>query len=150
LSFNLKFVGYLFIYLDENNSLQNFGSNIKELIVKSRKIFGTNIKFDLYDINKTLDDREAIQDSFKARSTMFQNLKTLQFYLFIDNQSLTFDVKGCISFSSNITELYVTVESFSDCISILDGSFKQLKILCIVICGVQDLPSTGHTNVSCS
>ncbi|CAF1329577.1 unnamed protein product [Rotaria sordida] len=136
------------IFIDGSLFIKIFGQKIEKLMIKSRRILKPIINtFGEYDI---LEHREILQDLFKKCSTMFQNLISLQFYLFINNQQLTFDFREVISFSSNITQLYVTVNHFNDCLYILDGSFNQLQKFYIIICGTGDLPSTDHVEIEIS
>ncbi|CAF1590981.1 unnamed protein product [Rotaria sordida] len=110
------------IFIDGSLFIKIFGQKIEKLMIKSRRILKPIINtFGEYDI---LEHREILQDLFKKIEV--------------------------ISFSSNITQLYVTVNHFNDCLYILDGSFNQLQKFYIIIFGTGDLPSTDHVEIEIS
>ncbi|CAF1300657.1 unnamed protein product [Adineta steineri] len=121
---------------------------LKKLLVKSSKSLQQNNIFDTNGIDNILEYREKFQDLFIKCCTMFENLTSLYFYVFMNNLQLIFDLKDFISFSSNITELHIVVNCFNDCLYILDGSFSQLEKYYIIVYSSTDLPSNDHAEVS--
>jgi hypothetical protein len=69
--------------------------------------------------------------------TIFNSLRCLKFYPYSDvyicyNERLSFSFREPrIFFSSNLMELHINVCSFTDCLYLLDGRFKQLHTLCV-------------------
>jgi len=64
--------------------------------------------------------------------TMFSNLICLKFHPYFDSyidpiERLSFKFgESPTFFSSNLVELHINVEDFTDCLYLLDGRFKQL------------------------
>jgi len=62
--------------------------------------------------------------------TMFTNLKHLNFVSsLIWYQLFSFTISPPPVFSSNLVELHVSLDHFTDCLYLLDGHFKQLRRL---------------------
>jgi len=64
-------------------------------------------------------------------SIMFSNLKCLKFHPYSDfsipcNERLSFELREDTRFSSNLKELHINVEKFTDCLYLLDGHLEQL------------------------
>lgn len=65
---------------------------------------------------------------------MFINLRYLNFGPSSNGyQELSFGISAPTVFSSNLFELHVNVDRFTDCLYILDGRFNQLRTLYIKI-----------------
>jgi hypothetical protein len=74
---------------------------------------------------------------------MFNNLRYLNFNINDTNyHQLTFGVSPPNILSSTLLFLYVVVDSFEDCLYLLDGRFKQLNTfhVCIYSSNVPSLP----------
>ncbi|CAF3764288.1 unnamed protein product [Rotaria sp. Silwood1] len=67
--------------------------------------------------------------------TVFTNLHYLNFCSFsnINPHYLSFDRKSPNFFSSTLTELYINLENFEDCLYLLNGHFNQLRIFYVTI-----------------
>ncbi len=141
---------YLFVYLDTSFLFEHIGKQIETLIVKTKQIFPPIDSFDLSDVEEILENRKIFLYLFQQCCTKFTKLRYLNFTSFVDNQQLVFDFENPISFSSNLWELHVQVDSLNDCLYILDCHFNQLSKLSITICGLDYLPSANHKTVSCS
>lgn len=50
--------------------------------------------------------------------------------------------------SSNITKLCITVDSFGDCLRLLDGRLNQLSVFIVIIVNVKNYSSVEFTSVS--
>ena len=62
---------------------------------------------------------------------------------------LSFDNLSSTSFtSSKLTKLSVVVDSFADCLCLLDGRLNQLSKFTVVIANVKDHPSVQFNPVS--
>jgi hypothetical protein len=97
------------------------------------------------------EDRKTIQLLFTQSCTVFKNLQWLNFSSFYDNQPLTFDFMPSFTFSSNLLELHVAVDSIDDCYCLLDGHFDQLYKFFVMICTrFNGSASTKYKAVSCS
>jgi hypothetical protein len=64
-------------------------------------------------------------------SIMFSNLKCLKFHPYSDfyiayNEQLSFESREATRSSSNLIELHISVEKFTDCLYLLDGHLEQL------------------------
>lgn len=83
---------------------------------------------------------------------MFSNLQYLNFGpSFSGYHTLSFGIPLPIVFSSVLLELHVTVESYEDCLYLLDGRFNQLHTLYIIISSSISRPlSIINDNVSYS
>jgi len=80
---------------------------------------------------------------------MFTNLK----YLHIassasDYQRLSFGVSPPSIFSSNLVELHINLNEFSDCLYLLDGRLSQLRTLHANIRKINELASGIENRVS--
>jgi len=67
--------------------------------------------------------------------TMFTDLQCLNFApCSILCQGLSFDISSPSIFSSNLLELHVNLETFTDCLYLLNGRFNQLRKFYVNIC----------------
>ena len=69
---------------------------------------------------------------------LFKNLRCLQFqasseWHLQDNERLSIDQQPPTIFSTNLMELHINVNYFSDCLYLLDGRFHQLRIFHVTI-----------------
>ena len=66
--------------------------------------------------------------------TTFINLQYLKLLPFsVGHQSLRFDMSSSTVFSSNLMELHLNLEHFTDCLYLLNGRFNQLHTLYVNI-----------------
>ncbi|CAM4786306.1 unnamed protein product [Rotaria magnacalcarata] len=113
------------VYLDESFFIRTFKNQISSLTI---------------DINKC-QDRYSILDSnrfiYTQVFTMFRNLK---YFNFGPSSSayhqLSFGFSPPSVFSSTLLELHILVDSFKDCLYLLDGRFSQLHTFYVTICDV--------------
>ena len=78
-------------------------------------------------------------------------LKHLNFSSANNNEQLGFHVQEQCSFTSNISELHVCVDTLDDCLTILDNQSNQMNKFYVIIhvCGDDRLTFTNHTTVGC-
>jgi hypothetical protein len=80
--------------------------------------------------------------------TKFNNLKYLNFdpLAITDYNQLTFGVSPPNVFSSTLSVLRVVVDSYEDCLYLLDGRFKRLGALFVTVCSsnVSALPKIDN------
>ncbi|CAF5058439.1 unnamed protein product, partial [Rotaria sp. Silwood1] len=68
---------------------------------------------------------------------------------FTNNAVLSFvDLPSNTFVSSNLTKLRITVDSFGDCLRLLDGRLNQLSTFIVIIVNVKDSSSTEFNSVS--
>ncbi|CAF4529882.1 unnamed protein product, partial [Rotaria sp. Silwood2] len=67
--------------------------------------------------------------------TMFKNLQYLNFspFAYPKNHQLTFNLSSPNVFSSTLSHLHVSVDTFDDCLYLLDGRFNQLNTFDVTI-----------------
>jgi hypothetical protein len=63
--------------------------------------------------------------------TMFTNLQCLNYY-----HRVSFHYSPPTIFSSNLLELHVFLDNFTDCLYLLDGRFNELRTLHVNICTI--------------
>jgi len=125
---------YLFIYcLDQYLFFQH---QIEKLIIK----LTSNIE-EKYLINEsTIDDiiekKEKNLLLFIKCCTKTNRLKHLNFSSANNNEQLGFYVQEQYSFTSNISELHVCVDTLNDCLTILDNQLNHMNKFYVIICGV--------------
>ncbi|CAF3712851.1 unnamed protein product [Rotaria socialis] len=113
------------LFTDESFFIRTFKNQISSLTI---------------DINKC-QDRYSILDSnrfiYTQVFTMFRNLK---YFNFGPSSSayhqLSFGFSPPSVFSSTLLELHILVDSFKDCLYLLDGRFSQLHTFYVTICDV--------------
>jgi hypothetical protein len=76
-------------------------------------------------------------------------LKHLNFSSANNNEQLGFYVQKQYSFTSNISELHVCVDTLVDCLTILDNQLNQVNKFYVIIYGEDCRICTSHTTVSC-
>ncbi len=82
---------------------------------------------------------------------MFSNLKHLNFGVSSSNfHELSFDISPPMISSSILLELHVVVDSYTDCLYLLDGRFDQLHTFYITICSSYSPLSVIDSEVSYS
>lgn len=88
--------------------------------------------------NETLM-KDLIRTIYILIFTVFTNLRHLNFCSFsnINHHYLSFDEKFPKFFSSTLTELYVNLENFEDCLCLLDGHFSQLRTFYVNISSIR-------------
>jgi hypothetical protein len=111
------------LYLDESFFTRIFKNQISSLAI---------------DINKCRD-RNSIQDInrviYTQIFTMFSNLQYLNFGPSSSAyHRLSFGFSHSIVFSSTLLELHIIVDSYEDCLYLLDGRFNQLHTFYVTIC----------------
>jgi hypothetical protein len=85
------------------------------------------------------NDKESITENgntsiFAHIFPIFTNLQYLNFApSAISYQELSFDISSPLVFSSNLLELHVNLDQFTDCLYLLDGRFNQLRKLYVNI-----------------
>ncbi|CAF3941901.1 unnamed protein product, partial [Rotaria sp. Silwood1] len=85
----------------------------------------TNIYIKFFDFFANLNCLDCIEPSFTNNAVLS----------FVDLPSNTF-------VSSNLTKLRITVDSFGDCLRLLDGRLNQLSTFIVIIVNVKDSSST--------
>jgi hypothetical protein len=128
--------------------MEHFSHQIEIMIIKIKFIIEDEDFIDLSNLDQIVEDQRISEILFRKCSTEFKGLKYLNFSSCYDNQQLTFIDANLISFSSNIFELNVQVDSLEDCLYILDGPFHQMEKFSIAICGIDSKPIMTHQNVS--
>jgi hypothetical protein len=105
-------------YLDETLLFHIFKNKILSLVIHMNE-------------NGSRSDREEMNTFiFTHIFTMFTNLQYLNFVSSsIWYQIISFHYSPPPIFSSNLLELLVSLENFTDCLYLLDGRFNQLRTL---------------------
>ncbi|CAF3400043.1 unnamed protein product [Rotaria sp. Silwood2] len=113
------------LFTDGSYLIQNFKNQISSLVVHISKRCqeSTSIK----DINIFI---------YRQIFTWFENLKTLNFNPTSASHydRLTFGPSPPRIFSSTLLELRVVVETYEDCLYLLDGRFNRLNTFYVTIC----------------
>ncbi|CAF2970525.1 unnamed protein product [Rotaria sp. Silwood2] len=111
------------------------------------RIFKNQILSLVIHINKCQESSSSIKDIntfiYTQILIMFKNLRYLNFGPNAsDYHQLTFGVSPPNVFSSILLDLCVVVDSYADCLYLLDGRFHQLKTFYVTICSsdVSSLP----------
>ena len=108
--------------LDETSSIHKLKKQISVFVI------------DIIKNEKQNSTVEMIQLVFTYILTIFINLRYLNFGPSSNGyQELSFGISAPTVFSSNLLELHVNVDRFTDCLYILDGRFNQLRTLYITI-----------------
>jgi hypothetical protein len=132
---------YLFIFcLDQYLFFQH---QIEKLIIK----LTSNI--DGSTIDDILDKKGKILLLFIKCCTKMNRLKHLNFSSANNNEQSGFYVHDPYSFTSNISELHVCVDTLDDCLTILDNQLNQMNKFYVIINGEDCQIRTSHTTVSC-
>ncbi|CAF1458841.1 unnamed protein product [Rotaria sordida] len=113
------------------------------------RIFKKQILSLVVDINKCREP-DFIQDIntfiYTQIFTMFSNLQCLNFGSSCSGYHiLSFGISTSDVFSSTLLELHVVVDSYKDCLYLLDGRFNQLHTFYVTICSLFPcLPITNN------
>ncbi|CAF4993702.1 unnamed protein product [Rotaria sp. Silwood1] len=138
------------INLSDDNSLlfQNVGPKIQTLIIKTKSITREIHVLDLERADEMLESMKMPQVLFKQSCIMFTNLQYVKFGSTVEQEQLGFDNIDSVSFSSNISKLNIEVDTFNDCLFLLDVKFDRLTHLYVRIYSFHDLYSLNHMHKS--
>ncbi|CAF1375581.1 unnamed protein product [Rotaria sordida] len=104
------------------------------------RIFKNQLSSIVIHINKCQESTSSIKDInifiFTQIFTMFKNLQYLNFSPFNGSNyhRLTFGVSPPNILSSTLLQLRVVIDSYEDCLYLLDGRFNQLNTIYVTIC----------------
>ncbi|CAF0814612.1 unnamed protein product [Rotaria sordida] len=118
--------------VDKNTTLFLLRDNNSYLNIYKNQITSFIIRFNNKSQRSFSDQLPVI---FTSIFEMFTNLDYLNFTAnSIDHQQLSFEISSPPSIvSANVLKLIINVDSFNDCLYVLDGRFENLHTLCIRI-----------------
>ncbi len=121
------------MYLDETSSIHSIKNHIASFVIFITKNSNRN------------PTEQMLELIFTHIFTMFSNLKNLTFLIYpAVYQRLSFSNSPPVISSSILLELYATINSFNDCLYLLDGRFRQLHTLTVDISTI----SSSHLTIS--
>ena len=126
------------MYLDELLFRNNFKKQITDLTI-------------INDQSGELGTLDQTTSIFMKLLDFFQNLKHLNAIgTYLDgNPILSYvDLPSTSFVSSNLTKLSVLLDSFGDCLCLLDGRLNQLSTFIVIIVNVRDHPLMELNSVS--
>jgi hypothetical protein len=117
---------FIYLCLEENRLTHIFKNQITRLVIT----ISDNKK-------KYLTDEEQIS-VFTHILSAFSNIRCLKLYSPSDScvQRLSFENHRPTFFSSTLMEFHVCLQSFNDCLYLLDGRFNQLHTLIVTVGGI--------------
>jgi hypothetical protein len=132
-SFDFYSNNYFYFYLDET-IIQKLKYQISSLVIKS--------------VDKQNTSRDVNTQLFTNIFDTFINLQYFKFdsLLFYD-QRMSIIYSPRVVFSSVLLELHVKVDSFDDCLYLLDGRFNQLRTLYVNILCAFSRPGIKNNQV---
>jgi len=121
---NKTFTEIFSVYLDESFLIRIFKNQILSLAIDIDKCEQPD---SIKDINTFI---------YTQIFTAFSNIQYLKFDSSFGYHQLSFDFSPPIVFSSTLLELRVIVDSYADCLYLLDGRFNQLHTFYVTICSL--------------
>ncbi|CAF3382157.1 unnamed protein product, partial [Rotaria sp. Silwood2] len=133
--YNIEEESFKRLFIDETDLTSSYRSQISKLVITVGN-------------NKNISSlRDTIASLFINIVNVFTKLHYLNFHSFtkLSSEYLSCAGKPPNIFSSTLTELYVNLREFDDCLYLLDDRFNQLRTFCVNI-NLIDIPLTIINN----